>query len=389
MDAKFGLTAEQREFRASVRSWVDFHFPKGKALQLEKREQTYPVELFEAIGQAGYYGVGIDETYGGSGGSVLDQTVLIRELARNLGGLAWIWGINAFAGAKSIGLYGTEDQKNRFLPDLAAGKLKFAIAVTEPDGGTDVLGAMTSTARRVPGGWRLDARKTWSTQSSVADYVLLLARTGPPEPKPYSGLTLFLVPGGAAGFSAVPIPKLGMRCLPSCEVFCDDVFAPDELVLGEPGQAWRQLTRTLNVERIILASLALGILDGVLEEATDYVKQRRAFGRPIGQFQILQHYLADIVIDQRATELLVWRAAALASDGLPCEVDANVAKVFAAERAVHAADVGIQIMGGLGYSADTHMQRYWRDARLYPLAPISNEMARNSIAEDLGLPRSF
>lgn len=385
----FTLTEEQEAFRKTVRTWVDREAPKDYCLELESKEFEYPEELYQKMAQAGFHGVGVAEEYGGSGGTEIDQVLLIRELARNLGGIGWIWGINAFAGSKSVGYYGTDEQKKRFLPEIAAGTEKFAIAVTEPGGGTDLLGAMTTSAKRADGGWVLNGQKIWSTQAHVADYLLLLARSDADVEKKTQGTTLFLVPGKSEGLTTRQIPKLGMKCVGSCEVFLDDVFVPDDLVLGEEGKAWYMLLGTLNNERIVMAALALGILDGVIEEAQRYLMEREAFGKPIGQFQILQHYLADMLIDQKSAELIIYNAAWKQANGMECGLEANMAKIVASEGAVLAADRGIQMFGGMGYSLETHMQRYWRDARLYKIGPIANEMARNSIAEMAGLPRSF
>jgi alkylation response protein AidB-like acyl-CoA dehydrogenase len=159
--------------------------------------------------------------------------------------------------------------------------------------------------------------------------------------------------------------------------------------MGEPGRAWYMLLPTLNNERVMLASLCVGILDGILEDVLAFVKEREAFGRKVGGFQILQHYIADISMWRRQAELLVYQAATLLSDGRDCFMESNVAKVQASEYAVQAADLAIQIHGGMGYSAEVDAQRYWRDARLFRIGPVTNEMARNSIAELLGLPRSF
>ncbi len=204
--------------------------------------------------------------------------LLARELARSLGGLAWIWGITSFAGAKSIGLYGSEEQKQRFLPATARGELRYAIGFTEPGGGTDVLGAMRTRARKADGGWVINGSKTWCSSAHVADYILLLARTDENVAKRHHGLTLFLVPTAAEGVQITELPKLGMRAIGSCDVGLDDVFVPDDLVLGEPGEAWRMLLPTLNNERIILSGFCCGILDGVLEDALAYVQLREAFG---------------------------------------------------------------------------------------------------------------
>ena len=385
----FNLTQEQEAFRASVREWVDKKAPKSAALEMEAQEFQYPHDLYDAMSEAGFHGIGVAEEYGGSGGTEIDQVILIRELARNLGGIAWIWGINAFAGSKSVGYYGTEEQKRRFLPDVASGAKKFAIAVTEPAGGTDLLGVMTTSAVKSDGGWIINGQKIWSTQAHVSDYLLVLARTDKNVEKKTQGTTLFLVPRETPGLETRQIPKLGMKNVGSCEVFMDDVFVPDDLVLGEPGRAWYMLLATLNNERIVMAGLALGILDGVIEEALRYVKERHAFGKPIGQFQIIQHYIADMLINQKTSELIVHEAAWRQANGMDCGMEANMAKIVASEAAVDAADKGIQMFGGMGYSLETHMQRYWRDARLYKIGPISNEMARNTIAEMSGLPRSF
>ena len=158
---------------------------------------------------------------------------------------------------------------------------------------------------------------------------------------------------------------------------------------GEPGRAWYMLLPTLNNERIMVAAFCMGVLDGVLEDALDYMKQRKAFGKTIGEFQILQHYVADMAIWRQAGHLMLHYTADLQSKGKPCHMESSMLKVLASEYAVKAADLGIQILGGMGYSAETDMQRYWRDARLWRIGPITNEMARNGIAEGLGLPRSF
>ena len=385
----FSLSEEQEAFRKMVRAWVEKECPKDVALEMEKQEFQYPHELFDKMAQAGFHAIAIDEAYGGAGGTELDQVILIRELSRSLGGQAWIWGINAFAGAKSVGYYGSEEQKKRFLPEIADGTSKFAIAVTEPAGGTDLLGVLKTTATQVEGGWRINGQKIWSTQAHVADYLLLLARSDKDVAKKTQGTTIFLVPRESEGVETRQIPKLGMKNVGSCEVFLDDVFVPDELVLGEPGQAWYMLLKTLNNERIMMAALALGILDGVIEEALRYLHEREVFGKKLGQMQILQHYVADMLIAQKNAELLIYNAAWRQSQGLECGMEANMAKVVASEGAVTAADRGIQMFGGMGYALETQMQRYWRDARLYKIGPIANEMARNSIAEMAGLPRSF
>jgi alkylation response protein AidB-like acyl-CoA dehydrogenase len=175
----------------------------------------------------------------------------------------------------------------------------------------------------------------------------------------------------------------------SCSIHFDDAIVLDENVLGEPHKAWYMLLPTLNNERIMVGAFCLGVIDGVLEDSLDYMKQRKAFGGIIGRFQSLQHYVADIATMQKTTELMLHYCAHKQSRGENVGVEANMLKLIASENANQAADLGIQILGGMGYSAETDMQRYWRDSRLWRIGPITNEMVRNGIAESLGLPRSF
>lgn len=385
----FQLTEEQQDLAKLVHDWVEREAPKDWARELEKAEHEYPFALWDKLADAGFHGIGIPEEYGGQGGDILTQMTLARGLARSLAGLTWIWGITSFAGGKSIGLYGSEGQKQRFLPEIAAGRSRWSIGFTEPGGGTDLLGMMRTTAVRGDGGWILNGQKTWCSAAHVADNILVLALTDKDAPKRHQGVTLFALPAKSEGVTIREIPKLGMRAMGSCDVYLDDVFVPDDLVLGEPNRAWYMLLPTLNNERIMLSSFCLGILDGVLEDALAYLQVREAFGHKIGEFQALQHHVANIAMWRAQTELVVQKAAWLQSQGLPCGQEATMAKVIASEAAVNAADLGIQILGGMGYSAETDMQRYWRDARLFRIGPITNEMARNTIAEGLGLPRSF
>ncbi len=385
----FRFSDEQLEFRRMLHDWVEKECPKSVARDLEGAEGQYPFELWDTMTAAGFHAIGIDPAYGGQGGTVIDQALLCAELGRSLAGLTWIWGISSFAGAKSLSAFGSDEQKDRFLPDLAEGKLRFAISVTEPGGGTDLLGALRTTAERCDGGWRISGRKIWCTAAAQSDYLLLLARSDPNPARKSLGTTIFFVPQPSDGLELTNIPKLGMKAVPSYEVYLDRVFVPDDLVLGEPGRGWHQLLSTLNNERILVAALCCGVLEGVLEEAVTHLNDREAFGRRLGEFQAMQHNVANIRMWQRQAELMTYEAAWLQTIGEPCGTEATMAKVLASEYAVAAADLGIQMFGGMGYAMETHMQRYWRDTRIYRIAPINNEMARSLIAESCGLPRAL
>ncbi|MFA7555599.1 MAG: acyl-CoA dehydrogenase family protein [Spongiibacteraceae bacterium] len=385
----FELSEEQKSFRDVIRRWVNAEAPKDWMRELEADEENYPLALWDKIAEQGFFGIGIPEEYGGLGGDVVMQMIFAREFARTAGGLLWVWGLTSFGGAKTIGAVGSEEQKQRWLLPMAEGRLRVALSMTEPDGGTDVLGAMKTVAKKVDGGWNLNGAKMWTTGAKVADRLLVLARTDKNVEKKHHGLTMFFVDAKTPGITATLLPKLGMRAMGSCSVTYEDVFVPDEDVLGEPGKAWYAMLPTLNNERIMVGAQCLGAIDGVLEDAVQYMKERKAFGQIIGKFQILQHYVADIATWQQTTELLLYYVATLQAQGKDCGVQANMLKMVATENAVKAADLGIQIMGGMGYSAETDMQRYWRDHRILRMTPISNEMVRNSIAESLGLPRSY
>ena len=385
----FELSEEIELFRDTVHKWVDLECPKSWCRELERKEHEYPQALWDKLAEQGFHGIGIPEEYDGLGGDIVVQATFMREFARNAGGLGWIWGITSFSGAKSIGFYGTEEQKRRFLPKMAAGELKTAISFTEASGGTDLLGGMKTSAEKVDGGWVINGEKTWSTTADTADYLLLIARSDKNVERRTEGVSLFFVPGKSEGITTTPLPKLGMRALSSCTVNLDNVLVADDLLLGEEGKAWKDTTKTLNNERIMMSAMCLGMIDGVLEDAIEYMNQRRAFGKLIGEFQTLQGYVTQIATFQKQTELMLYNAAWLQSQGKPCAMEAAMTKTIASDYACQAADMGISILGGMGYSAETDMQRYWRDARLLRIGPVSNEMAQNMIAHGLGLPRSF
>ncbi|OZD87638.1 acyl-CoA dehydrogenase [Rhodococcus sp. 05-2256-B2] len=384
----FSLTDEQEQFRKSLRAWIDSELDKNTAREWEGREFEYPFELWDKMSKQGLHGIGLPEEYGGQGGDVMTQMIVARELARTLGGLTWIWGVSSFC-AKSVALYAQEEVKQELLPKLADGEIRMSIALTEPSGGTDVLGSMKTVAKKVEGGWRITGQKIWSTAAHVADYLMLVAKSDPNADKASRGMTIFLVPGNAEGITTRQIPKVGMKSVGSCEVWLDDVFVEDRLVVGEVNKGWYQMLETLNNERIMVGALCTGVLDGVFEDALAYLKEREAFGKPIGQFQSLQHFVADMAMWQKQAELMTNYAAWRQEQGLPCGTESTMAKVVASELAGKAADLGMQILGGMGYALETDMQRYWRDVRLYRIGPITSEMARNQIAESYGLPRSF
>ena len=387
----FRFSDEEEDFRRTVRDWVNAKYPKSKVNELERLEDhdgsNFPTEFWNDLTEAGFFGIGIPEEQGGQGGGAVIQAILMEELARTLAGLTWVWGISSFC-AKSIQRFAQPELRDEFVPAMVNGEKKVAIAITEPGGGTDLLGAMVTRAKRADGGFTINGTKIWSTMAHVSDYLLLLAKTSEGQ-KSSHGKTLFLVPTDQPGVVARPIPKLGMRCVASCEVQLDDAFVPDSHVIGEVDQGWRHILTTLNNERILSGALALGMIDGILEESVEYAKHRTTFGKVIGAHQIIQHYIADTALAQKQGELMVFDAAWREASGMDCHREANMVKVVTSELAVAAADRGIQILGGMGISAETHAQRFRRDLRQFRIAPISNELVRNNLAESFDLPRSY
>jgi acyl-CoA dehydrogenase len=387
----FNFSDEEQDFRRTVRDWVNDKYPKTRCNELERAEDhdgsNFPEQYFQDLADAGFLGVGIDEELGGQGGGATMQAILMDELARNLAGLTWVWGISSFC-AKSIQKFASPEIRDEFVPQMVAGEKKVAIAITEPSGGTDLLGAMTTRAKATDGGFEISGAKIWSTMAHVSDYLLLLAKTSDGG-KSSAGKTLFLVPTDQPGLVATPIPKLGMRCVASCEVQLDGAFVPSSHVIGEVDRGWYHILTTLNNERILVAALATGVLRGVLEDSIAYARERRAFNHAIGDFQVIQHWIAEMAMKLAQAELLTYKAAWLFDNGRDAAIESSMAKAIAAEYATWAADRGLQILGGMGYAAEFDMQRYWRDVRLYQIGPVTNEMVRNIVAQSLGLERSF
>jgi len=388
----FSFSEEEEAFRSTIREWVEAKCPKDVALELEREEDHdgthFPQKLWDDMAEAGFFGIGIDEEFGGQGGNCVIQCIFMEEVARSIAGIAWIWGINQF-NTKSIQKFASDEIKSNMIPRLTEGKVKTAIAVTEPGCGTDLLGGMITTATPDGDGWRINGAKIWSTMAHVSDYLLLLATSDPNAEKASRGKTLFLVDAKQEGVVSRPIPKLGMRCVGSCEVQLDNAYVPSTHVIGEVNKGWGHILSTLNNERILVAAMCTGILRGVIEEAIKYANERVAFGKRISEFQVINHWIADMQMRLMQAELVTYKSAWLFDNDLPCGVESSAAKAICSEYATDAADRGIQILGGMGYSAEYQMQRYWRDVRLYQIGPVTNQMVRNIVAESVGLPRAF
>ncbi len=352
----------------------------------------FPWEFYRAFAQQGWIGILVPEAYGGAGLGTLHAGALLNAVAASPGvqNAASALHLSIF-GMGPVIHHGSEQLKRRTLPPTASGELHVSFGVTEDDAGTDTSRIRT-TARPVGDGFVVNGKKVWNTKAQQAQKILLLARTTPREQcaRPLDGMTLFLADLDPDHVEIREIPKLGRNAVNSNEVYIEDLRVPASDVVGEVGRGFYHLLDGLNPERIVIAAEAVGIGRRALEVATRYAKGRVVFDRPIGRNQAIAHPLADSLAELEAAELL-WQKAAWAYDGgQPAGALANMAKLRASEAAFRACDRALQTFGGFGYAREFHVERYWRESRLARIAPISNEMVLNYLAEHvLGLPRSY
>ncbi len=383
----YAFTREQERIRSAIREFLRKECPKEYIRRIDE-EKEYPMDLYKKMAELGWLGLSIPEEYGGVGGDIVDQTLMIEELARYSSAIAISYLLNVCFGAKSIMNMGTEEQKEKYLPKIASGDLTFCLGLTESSSGTDALSLST---RAVKDGdhYIVNGQKTYITGAHVADYIILVARSGPCEEKRTRNITIFLVDTGSKGVKINLLNKIGNKAAGTTEIFLDNVVVPVENVLGTEHKGWYQLVDTLNNERISVAAICLGITQAVIDESLKYVLERKAFDKPIGQFQYIQKYITDMVMGLEAARLLSYKAAWLQSRAKKCNVEAAMAKLLASEVAFNATCSGMRIFAGYGYMVESDIQRLWHDSELWIFAPISNEMTRNHLAAELGLPRSY
>jgi acyl-CoA dehydrogenase len=351
----------------------------------------FPWDFYRAMAAGGWIGIAIPEEYGGGGRGITEASIVLEEVAASGAAMNGCSALHTSVfGMNAVVKHGSEEMKNKYLPLVAEGKLHVAFGVTEPDAGTDTT-KITTRAVRDGDTYVINGRKVWTTKALEADRILLLTRTTPLDQcaKPTDGMTLFLVDRHAPGVEARAIDKMGRNAVASCETTYDDVVVPVEDRVGEEGKGFRYLLAGLNAERVLVASEAVGIGRAALRRAVDYANERVVFDRPIGKNQGIAFPLAEAHAKLRAAGLMVREAGTLLDAGKPCGEEANLAKYLAAEAAFFAADRAVQTHGGFGYATEYHVERYFREARLQRIAPISQELVLAYVAEHvLGLPRS-
>ena len=386
----FRYTQAQQEIRDTVlRICADF----DDEYWLEKdRNGGFPLDLHKALADDGWLGIALPEEVGGAGLGITEAAIMMQAIAESGGGASGASAIhmNIF-GLNPVVKFGTLEQKQRMLVPLLEGREKACFAVTEPTTGLDTTKLKTRAIRHGDR-YVVHGQKVWISTAQVAHKMLLLARTTPLEEvtKPTEGLTLFYTTLDRTFVDVREIEKMGRKAVDSNEVFIDGLPVPAEDMIGEEGQGFRQILHGLNPERILVAAECVGIARNAIKRASEYAKERHVFGRPIGQNQGIQHPLAKSWAKVESANLMVMHAAALYDAGESCGVEANAAKLLAAEAAVEATQTAQMTFGGYGYAKEYHVERLVREALLFHIVPVTPHMLMSFIAEKaLGLPKSY
>ncbi len=362
----------ERELAPHVREW-------------DRREEL-DRSIVGELAAVGFLGAGWGEDYGGSGLDTLSYALVIEELGRVDSSVRGIVSVNVGLVGHTIARFGAEEQKRAWLPALASGEGLGCFALTEPGCGSDAA-ALVTRAERDGADWVLSGAKTFITLGSWASLALVFARTGDAGPR---GITCFLVPTESSGFSARRITgKLGLRAQDTAELALDGVRVPDSSRLGELGGGFKVAMSALDHGRISLAAGSVGIAQGCLEASVAYAKQRRAFGRPIAGFQLVQELIADMSVETEAARLLTWRAATRADSGEPHTLESSVAKLYASEAAVRAANSALQVFGGYGFVDEYPVGKYLRDARVATLYEGTSQIQKLIIGRALTGENAF
>ncbi len=356
------------------------------------RTHSFPHEFANAIAEGGWLGIAMPTQYGGAGLGVTEAAIMMQEVGHSAGAFAACSTIhiNIF-GLHSIVKHGTEAQKQAWLPDIISGRSRACFGVTEPDAGLDTSRIKTRAVRQGDN-YVVNGQKIWTSTAQQADKVVLLARTTPIEHcvKRTDGLSLFYTDLDRSAVEIREIPKMGRHAVNSNQVFYDNMVVPVQNLIGEEGHGFRYILDSLNSERILNAAEVIGMGRRALEKAVAYANERVVFDRTIGMNQSIQHPLAECWSELYAAELMTLHAAELCDAGKPCGAQANAAKYLAADAGFKACDRAIRTHGGMGYAAEYHVERYFREMMATQLAPVSREMILCFIAErELGLPKSY
>lgn len=376
----FELSEDQQVLKKSVRDFAAAEI--APHCRKWDNESHFPHELIPKLGNLGLLGMMTPEEYGGAGMSLLDVAVVIEELAAVDGSVAITVASHNGLCSGHINLFGSEEQKQRYLPDLASGAKLGAWGLTEPGSGSDAAGARTRATRLPDGSWSISGQKTFITQGSVGGVAVILAVTSPE--KKQRGITAFIVDYGTPGFSASRrIEKMGLHASDTSELTLDDVRVPDSQRLGEIDCGFIDTLRILDKGRVTIGAMALGLGVGAMNAAMRYAKERKQFGKSLAEFQAIQNMVAQAVMDLDASRLLLHRAAWMHDQGLRFGLQASMAKLYAAQAAMRACNTAVQIHGGYGYTREFPVEKAMRDAKLCEIGEGTNEIQRIVISREL------
>ncbi|GAA1880468.1 acyl-CoA dehydrogenase family protein [Lapillicoccus jejuensis] len=358
----FALDDEQRAWQQTARDFLEKEVVPFRA-EWDRRESV-DTAVIPKMGEVGFFGLTVPEEYGGLGGDYVSYVLGMEELGRADSAVRGIVSVSMGLVGKIVLEHGSEEQKQRWLPGIAAGTTLGCFGLTEPDHGSDA-GHLRTRARRDGSDWVIDGTKIFITNGTWADVALVFARTGEDGPR---GISAFLVPTDSPGFERREITgKLGLRGQATAELTFTGCRVPADALVGEEGKGFRYAMASLDKGRVSIAASCVGLVQAALEESVRYAGERRQFGKPIASYQLVQELIADMSVDADAARMLVWRAADLIERGQPFTVAASKAKYFASEAAVRAANNAIQVFGGYGYVDDYPVQKLMRDARVMTL----------------------
>ncbi|MCX8555135.1 acyl-CoA dehydrogenase family protein [Mycolicibacterium mucogenicum] len=374
------LSAEEAFLIRTVREFIDREVKPS--VQEVEHANEYPDKWIEQMKAIGIYGLAVPEAYGGAPVSMPCYAQVTQELARGWMSLAGAMGGHTVV-AKLLTLFGTEEQKQTYLPKMATGEIRATMALTEPGGGSD-LQAMTTVAKADGDQLVITGAKTWISNARRSQLIALLCKTDPAAHPKHRGISIVLVEHGPGLTVSRDLPKLGYKGVESCELAFDNYRITAAAILGgEPGKGFGQMMKGLETGRIQVAARALGVATAALEDALAYAQQRESFGRPIWKHQSIGNYLADMATKLTAARQLTWHAAERYDSGDRCDMEAGMAKLFASETAMEMALNAVRIHGGYGYSTEYDVERYFRDAPLMIVGEGTNEIQRNVIAAQL------
>ena len=382
----FRLTDGQRLVQETARDFVDREIVPH-AREWEAKGEI-PRSFYDKMATLGFLGAPVPEKYGGAGMDYVSFVLLVEEISRGSSSVRTTISVQTSLSETTLMLFGSEAQKRAWLVPLARGEKFGAWALTEPDSGSDAAN-LSTTARLDGDAWVLNGQKRFISNGSLADYVFVYARE--PGSKRHEGLSCFMVPKGTKGFTVTKVEtttKLGLRASPTADLAFEDCRVPKDHLVGKLGDGWDQAMRTLNSGRLGIAAGAVGVARAALEASVRYVQERKAFGRPIGDFQLIREMVAESATDIEAARLLTLRAAHLRDLGQDNTKEVSMAKLFGAQMAMRVTDRAIQMHGGYGFSGDFDVERYFRDARVLGLYEGTNEIQKLIIAERVLGPSS-